>query len=109
MALIITHFALGAGVMVLISHVWFRRHPYRWTVVAASGVWALVPDFDPVTSAYGFGVPRFDSPILGDLFWFHRSLDMLNQGRGSRTVAALSLLFLCAAVVLSELLSASKQ
>ena len=93
----ITHFSVGASATALIVALGPPR-PYPRTLVLLGGVWALVPD-----AAKLLPHPllrRFHRSVCADLFWFHRTLDRLDEDDSAR-VGALSLSVL---VVLTSLL-----
>lgn len=87
MSLAITHFALGAVATSLILGFFAPEISYQRTWAVAGGIWALVPDFHYVSPVYQDLLFGIKAGPLGNLFWFHRILDQLSKGRGSREEA----------------------
>lgn len=94
MGLALTHFALGAGGMQLILYVVAPEFRYRQSLVIASGLWALLPDIHYVLPVYKASLSELKFTVVGDLFWFHRALDALHPGRGTREMAAVMVMLL---------------
>lgn len=104
MSLAITHFAVGAGVMLLLQPLLFPNLRYRRSLVVASGLWALVPDvFYVVPGLADVFVAEFAA--YGNVFWFHTYMDGIVMGRGTRPNAALALVFLTACAIAGDVLS----
>lgn len=78
MSLALAHFAIGAtGTTVLVALLPGRIRISR-TLVLFGGIWALVPDTYKLASTYiGWMVGVHNSP-LGNLFWFHQLVDVLD-------------------------------
>lgn len=102
MSLAITHFAVGAGCMTLLLTLWAPTLAYRQTVIVLSGLWALIPDLHYVSPVLQGPLSQLKFTVLGDVFWFHRSMDALESGRGSRTVAAVAVVCLLGVTVTTE-------
>lgn len=101
MSLALTHFALGAGGMLLLLAAFRPRCQYQQILVVASGVWALVPDLHYLFPTTDVFFTRIKFSIFGDLFWLHRTLDGLHQGRGTRGGAFVAILFLAVTAVIA--------
>lgn len=101
MGLALTHFALGAGVMQLILAFVAPDLRYRQSIVVLSGCWALIPDLHYVSPIFR-SLSEIKFTILGNVFWFHRFLDGLHQGRGTRRMAAVMLVFLLLTTIFSD-------
>lgn len=108
MSLAMTHFAIGAGLMQLALLALDPSVRYRESLIVASGLWALVPDLHYVVPVFNEQLSQIKASILGNLFWFHAALDSFRQGRGTRGEAALALLFLVVATVVSEWVRTSR-
>lgn len=59
-------------------------HRYRWIVIGASGFWAVVPDFHhlmgPFPSLQTWWKVTLHDSIVGNVFWFHRWIDLADPG-----------------------------
>jgi len=103
MSLAITHFAVGAASTLLLVWVTDVGTQYRASLATGGGLWALVPDAHYLfPSPYADPFVGIKHLIVGDLFWFHATLDGMVQGRGTRTGAAISLLLLFSVAVSTE-------
>lgn len=102
MALAVTHFAVGAGVMLLLQPMLFPSIRSPRTLVVASGLWSLAPDIHYVVPFLDNALNHGPLAIVGNLFWFHTYLDARVQGRGTRRNAALALVFLALCAVLAD-------
>lgn len=101
MSLAITHFALGAGAMVLLLAALAPSFRHRTTAIVGSGLWALGPDILYLLPGEGvLAGLRFSA--VWNVFWLHQFLDAAETGRGSRGVAALALGFLLLAAVATD-------
>lgn len=105
MSLALTHFAIGAGGMLLVLAAVRPRTRYRSSIIVASGVWALVPDLHYVIPGTNDPLQGLKFSVLGDLFWFHQTLDGVHVGRGTRSGAVFAVLFLAAAAVTADLVA----
>jgi len=58
--------------------------PARRLVIAASGVWAVIPDFhhvlDPVPAIQSAWKATLHDSVLANVFWFHRVIDRADPG-----------------------------
>lgn len=102
MSLPITHFAIGATLTLLVLWIVAPTYPYRGTLAVGGGIWALVPDVHYISPVYTAELESIKHSYVGDLFWFHRSLDSLVRGRGSRVVAGLAIATLLVVVLFVE-------
>lgn len=103
MSLAVTHFAFGAAMTTIVVWAIAPAHRYRMTLAVLGGLWALVPDLHYVLPGGSSGAIRgIKRTVLGDLFWFHATMDGLVQGEGTRVGAAVALGFLLVVVVASE-------
>ena len=48
------------------------------TLILLGGVWAMVPDVYWITSGYTEPIQAIHDTALANLFWFHRTLDVLD-------------------------------
>jgi len=95
MSLAITHFTVGASLTTLVVWATGVGASYRLTLAVGGGLWALVPDLHYVLPpAYAARAAGLDQTALGDLFWFHATLDGIVIGRGTRLGAAVGLCLL---------------
>lgn len=102
MSLVLAHFAVGATMTALVLHVFFREFRYKRTGTVLGGVWGLVPDFHAVSPMYADTLRRLDESRWGDLFWFHRTMDRLEDGAGSPRVALALVVILFLVVAATE-------
>lgn len=109
MSLGITHFTFGVGMTTLIVYFVYPRLSYQRTVIILGGAWALVPDLHYISPAFNGSLRDLKFTILGDVFWFHRVLDGLTPGRGSRQTAAVMVLFLLFVTLVTEWLDQPSQ
>lgn len=108
MSLAVTHFAFGAAMTTIVVWAVAPSHRYRTTLAVLGGLWALVPDLHYVVPGRVGGTTRgLKQTVLGDVFWFHATMDGLVQGEGTRLGAAIALGFLLIVVAASELLAGS--
>lgn len=98
----IAHFAFGGAtttlvVTYLVPTVWNPR-----TVVMVGGGWAMVPDIHHISPVFAgeLHLLHGTSPRM-DVFWLHRSLDILDP-TDSRARGALLLTFFIATTMLAE-------
>lgn len=121
MSMAITHFAFGAAMTTVLVTLFFSLGPsplsalvgnsawdrlpavpYPRTVVLFGGVWAMLPDayrISPVGRSWLFD---FHKGHWADLFWFHRTLDVLDP-HDSELAAILAVLLLIGATAATEL------
>lgn len=72
------HFAVGAECTVLVLQFIDPCRRYRWGLILAGGLWAVVPDlYWPLPVLRPVLVPIHDS-VLANLFWFHGFLDTVD-------------------------------
>lgn len=102
MSLAVTHFAFGAGMALLVMAAWFPDYDRPWTFAVCSGLWALIPDFHYVVPTMTERFPSYMFHVFGNVFWMHASLDGLHQGRGTREMAGVMLLFLLACAMIAD-------
>jgi hypothetical protein len=96
---VITHFAVGAAVTILIVTLAVPgvRYPRTWTIVG--GGWAPVPDGSKLYASEGS--LAFHASIRANVFWGHRLLDGLDAG-DSTLWASAAVAALLAATMLAE-------
>ena len=91
MSLAITHFALGAGAMVLLLAAFAPSFRHRTTAVVGSGLWALGPDILYLLPGEGvLAGLRFSA--VWNVFWFHHYLDGADPGDSPAFAAGLVVL-----------------
>ena len=86
----LAHFAIGAmGMTLLLAlvpvRVWFKQ-----TLILLGGIWALLPDIYQLAPTYTEWMEVIHDSAAGNLFWFHRMLDLLDP-TDSYLVAALAI------------------
>lgn len=102
----IAHFAVGAGCTSLLLALLAPTAGYPRTVVALGGFWGLLPDVHWVVNPGARGLlHEVHSQFWMDVFWFHRTLDVLDS-QNSRPMAGLAVIFFVAAVVAADYLAA---
>lgn len=75
------HVGLAVLVTSLVLYVIEPPRVYRWTIVAASGFWAIVPDMYWVfPSLRPVLKPNVHDTALANLFWFHGWIDLADSG-----------------------------
>lgn len=102
MSLAIAHFALGAGATALLLALLAPEVEYQRTLTVCGGLWALVPDLGYVSPVFRDAFALIKTTPFGNLFWFHTFLDAQAPGRGSRTEAAVMVVFLLLATIIVE-------
>lgn len=109
MSLAITHFALGAGTMLVCQALLWPATRTPRVLVVASGLWALVPDLHYVLSGVDNLLIGRELRVLGNVFWFHAVMDGLHQGRGTRSGAAVALGYLLACAIVADLIDGRRR
>lgn len=98
----ITHFAVGAGTMLLLQALLRPQTRAPRVLVVASGLWALVPDLHYVLPTVDVLLIDRDWQAFANVFWAHAAMDGLHQGRGTRGGAALALAYLALCAVVAD-------
>lgn len=120
MSIAIVHFAFGAGmttllvtflfadapspVTVVTAGDWLERLPtvpYPRTVILLGGVWAVLPDVQRITPINRSWFFDLHKSYWADIFWFHRTIDVLDPN-DSEMIAAVLVLFFIGVTVLAE-------
>lgn len=78
MSLALGHFAIGATGMTLLLAFLPVRVPFKRTFVLFGGIWALLPDIYKLELAYTGWMRTVHDSAAGNLFWFHRTLDVVD-------------------------------
>ncbi|MFC7251171.1 hypothetical protein ACFQJ5_15160 [Halomicroarcula sp. GCM10025324] len=102
MVLAIGHFALGATLTTVLVVLLGSRVPFPRTVVLLGGGFALLPDLQQIDPLAGPTLAAFHNSAVADLFWFHRTLDVLDPGDSALVAGALVAVFVLVTAV-SEL------
>ncbi|WP_254279024.1 hypothetical protein [Haloarcula marina] len=102
MSIAIAHFAVGATATTVLVALLGPRVPFPRTVVLAGGGWALLPDAHQIAPFARETLYDFHDSAAADVFWFHRTLDVVDGG-DSLLVAALCLSGLVLTTLLAEL------
>lgn len=102
MSLAITHFAIGATLTAVLVWLVAPTYRYRGTLTVAGGIWALIPDFYYISPVFFSELRGIKGSPLGNVFWFHRYLDGLMQGQGSRRTAGLAITGLLVVILFVE-------
>lgn len=87
MSLVLAHFAIGAVMTALLIQGFFRDLHYKRTGIVFGGIWSLIPDTVGVIPIYADVFQQLDESRWTNLFWFHRTMDQLEEGAGSPRVA----------------------
>lgn len=88
--------------MQIILYVVAPEFQYRQSLVVPSGLWALLPDLHHIVPVYKVSLSQLKFTIVDDPFRFHRTLDGLHSGRGTRELAAVPVVFLLFSTVTVE-------
>ena len=102
MSLVLSHFAIGAIMTALLVHLWIPTYAYRGVVIVLGGIWGLIPDLHGVLPWFDHWFRRLDASHWADIFWFHRTMDRLEDGPGSPRVALTLTILLIAIIVATE-------
>ena len=99
MVLAIGHFALGATLTTVLIVLLGSRVRFPRTVVLLGGGLALIPDLQQLEPLSGPTAAAFHDSGLADLFWFHRTLDVLDPGDSALVAGALVAVFVVVTAV----------
>lgn len=80
MSLAIAHFSVGAAMTTLLITVFFPEIPYPRTVIVFGGGWALIPDIQKISPVGQDRLYTFHESHWADVFWFHRTVDVIDSG-----------------------------
>ena len=86
----VTHFAIGAALTTLVTTYLVPRAPYPRLLAVLGGASAMLPDAHLVVPDRIPGLRAFHYSRAADLFWFHRTLDRLDE-RDSIRVGVLAI------------------
>jgi hypothetical protein len=87
-----------AAFVTTIALVWSSWPTHRrWTVIAVSAFWAIIPDaYHAIPGTESWYKPLVHDSFVADVFWFHRVIDRLDPGdRPIFSVVVLSAFGLC--------------
>ncbi len=101
MSLALTHFAFGAICATLIISYGLPAQKYSRTLIIASGIWAMLPDFHWVVPIFEAKFRAAHSSVLANLFWFHQLFDVADP-MDSQRLAAVMLGVLLLVTLLAE-------
>ncbi|MFC6864666.1 hypothetical protein ACFQGE_14510 [Halomicroarcula sp. GCM10025817] len=99
MVLAIGHFALGATLTTVLVVLFGARVPFPRTVVLLGGSLAMIPDLQQIAPVAGPTLSAFHDSWVADLFWFHRTLDVLDPGDSALVAGALVAVFVVVTAV----------
>ncbi|MFC7020242.1 MULTISPECIES: hypothetical protein [Haloarcula] len=99
MTLAIGHFALGATLTTVLVVLLGARVPFPRTLVLLGGSMALLPDLQQLAPLAGPTLSAFHDSWVADLFWFHRTLDVLDPGDSALVAGTFVALFLVVTAV----------
>lgn len=74
----LAHFALGAAGTTVVVSLLQGPLPFKRTLVLLGGVWAMVPDIYWIAPTYTEPIRAIHDTALANLFWFHRTFDVLD-------------------------------
>lgn len=91
MSLLGVHAGFAATITtVIVARSDFARR-WRWAVIFASAIWAIVPDlYHVIPGTRAWYKPAVHDSMLADVFWFHRVIDRLDPG--DRPIYAVTML-----------------
>ncbi|SDK72418.1 hypothetical protein [Natronorubrum texcoconense] len=87
----ILHFAVGGTLTALLIAL-VPDVPYPRTLVLIGGGWAMIPDAAKLASHPAL-LALHDSPVA-DIFWFHRTLDHLDESDSVRLASVALVIFI---------------
>lgn len=85
----LTHFAVSAiGATLILSYLLPHRR-YTRTLIIASSIWAMLPDFHQVVPIFEAQFRAAHGSVLANLFWFHHLFDVADAGDSNRLAAVM--------------------
>lgn len=75
----VTHFAVGAALTTLVTTYLVPRAPYPRLLAVLGGAWAMLPDAHLLVPDRIPALRALHYSRAADLFWFHRTLDRLDE------------------------------
>lgn len=97
----LTHFAFGAICATVIVTYLLPNLKYSRTVIMASGLWAMLPDFHQVAPIFETQFRAVHDSVMANVFWFHQLFDLADRHE-SRRLAAVMLGVLILVTLLAE-------
>jgi hypothetical protein len=101
MSMALAHFAFGAGMTVLVVAYLLPRVPYPRVLALLGGGWAMLPDVHWVSPVFRTQLRAAHGSVLADVFWLHRTMDILDP-TDANAVGAGMVAFLLVATALAE-------
>jgi len=101
MSLALTHFSFGAICTTLLISYGRPTQRYARTLIVASGVWPMLPDFHWVVPIFEAQFRAAHGSVLANLCWFHHLFDIADP-RDSQRLAAVMLGVLLLVTLLAE-------
>lgn len=102
MSRVLAHFAIGAIMTTFLIHFLFRNLEYKLSGIVLGGLWGLIPDLYAIVPFYTGFFQQLAASRLADVFWFHRTIDQLEDGAGSPSVAIALAVLLWVVVAATE-------
>lgn len=89
MSLALTHFVFGALCATLLVSYLLPNRNYPRTIIIASGIWAMLPDFHWVVPIFEAQFRAGHGSVLANIFWFHQLFDLADPADSHRLAAVL--------------------
>lgn len=94
MSLALGHFAIGAAGATVLLALLPIRVPFEHTLTLLGGVWALIPDIYQLAPTYTGWMRAIHDGLVANVFWFHRTLDVIDPSDSNTGVFLAVLLWL---------------
>lgn len=102
MSLAIGHFAFGGILTTFVILYLLPPTKYSRAWVLLGGLWAMLPDLHWVSPIYGTPLRQFHDTEAANVFWIHRSLDVIDPHDSKLIAAVLIGLFIGSAFVADQ-------
>ena len=104
----LTHFAIGAAGTTLVLSLLRGPVPFNRTLVLLGGMWGMVPDVYWIAPNYAGSIKAIHDTAFVNLFWFHRTLDIVDPS-DTNIGAALAVLLWISLTVTVEVVGALRE
>lgn len=94
MSMAIAHFGFGASVTALVVLYLLPPTRYERVIVLLGGVWGMIPDAHWVSPIFQTEVYSLHNSVIADVFWLHRTLDVVDLQDSPRLGALMLGLFI---------------
>ena len=85
----VTHFAFGALCATLLVSYLLPNLKYSRTVIMASGLWAMLPDFHQVAPIFEPQFRAIHDSAVANVFWLHQLFDLADRHESPRLAAVM--------------------